>query len=425
MLLIGTCNGSDTRIVKKSSNKKELNTTPANSFDKKDADERNQSTTGQKPRVSATISDSKNEDADEKGSKKIAVDVAAAKQSSKKAPKSGGFNIEDALPAGYVKDGSVDYTSIIQDAISKYSQITFPGFPLLINDSGLKITSNKTLLFMPGSELRLKASSSNKYSILDISNASNVSIINPVLKGDREKHIGTDGEWGMGINISSSTNVNIDGPKVYNCWGDGIYINQPKGHKPSKNINITNALLVKNRRNGISVISVNGLNLVNTEVRGLKEDEGGTRPMAGIDFEPNFSFQELSNITLSKFRTSGMGQNGIQFRLRHLYGPEPGKKLSVTINKHEDIGSPLAAILIETKNEHEYPSISGYINISNSVWTNNERYVMYCLGLNDPGILVNVTNPKIVQQNRPLDKKAAELKIKKFMRSNAKYSLAL
>jgi hypothetical protein len=37
-----------------------------------------------------------------------------------------GYNIENSLPKGYVKDGSKDYTSYIQDAVKKYDVVNFP-----------------------------------------------------------------------------------------------------------------------------------------------------------------------------------------------------------------------------------------------------------------------------------------------------------
>src|ERR1700758_4716525 len=51
----------------------------------------------------------------------------------------GSYKITSSLPANYVKNGSVDYTSFIQGALDKYSKVIFPDFPVLINESGLTI----------------------------------------------------------------------------------------------------------------------------------------------------------------------------------------------------------------------------------------------------------------------------------------------
>ncbi len=55
------------------------------------------------------------------------------------------YYIEKALPVGYVKNGTVDYTSYIQTAINNNSNLVFPAFPILINDKGLNIGSNKVI----------------------------------------------------------------------------------------------------------------------------------------------------------------------------------------------------------------------------------------------------------------------------------------
>src|ERR1700740_1030002 len=61
------------------------------------------------------------------------------------------YNVQNALPSGYVTDGSVDYTSFIQNAVSQHSSVVFPGFPIMVNDAGINIGSNKTLTFLNGS----------------------------------------------------------------------------------------------------------------------------------------------------------------------------------------------------------------------------------------------------------------------------------
>ena len=148
-----------------------------------------------------------------------------------------GYKLEDSFPSGYVKDGSVDYTSVIQAVIDRYPNVVFPNFPLLINDTGLKVPSNRSITFLEGSELRLKPSSKANYDMIVMRSASNVTLYNPVLIGDRYKHLGTSGEWGMGISINGSSNITIVNPKAREMWGDGIYIGPDNG-VISRNITI-------------------------------------------------------------------------------------------------------------------------------------------------------------------------------------------
>ena len=242
----------------------------------------------------------------------------------------GAYNIQNALPSGYVKDGSRDYTFYIQNAIDKYSEIAFPGFPIMINETGLKVKSNKRITFLSGSELRLKPTSSNNYNVIDIRSATNVTLVDPVVVGDREKHLSTTGEFGMGIGVRGSSNITLLNPIVTNCWGDGIYIGIDN-QIGCKNVIITNGYTRNNRRDGISIISVDGLRMDNF----YAGFNSGTTPQCGINFEPNTSKDELKNIVLNSPVTEGNPGYGIHMSISNLYGGND-KDIDIVVNNHVD-----------------------------------------------------------------------------------------
>src|SRR5690606_11994065 len=66
---------------------------------------------------------------------------------SAKVPSAELYDITQSLPAGYVKNGSVDYTQYIQKALDDHNKVMFPDFPILINDAGLSVRSNTKLFF--------------------------------------------------------------------------------------------------------------------------------------------------------------------------------------------------------------------------------------------------------------------------------------
>jgi len=335
----------------------------------------------------------------------------------------GSYNLANSLPTGYVKNGSVDYTKYLQAAINKYSNVTFPNFPILINSYGLKIGSNKTIYFLEGAKIKLQPTSKGLYYMLRLFKSSNVTIVNPVIEGDRTKHLGTSGEYGMGISISSSNNITIKNPEISECWGDAIHIVQSDGEAAPKNIEITGGRFIKNRRNGISVISVDGLRVSDTYVYGVLENEGGTRPMSGIDMEPTKGDQQMKNIFIDNIKTEHMGAEGIQIRLRRLYSASTTKTISINVSKHEDIGSPLAAFLMEIKNDNNDPSIGGTLNISQTKWRRNPKYVNFGLGWNEPKIKVNMEKVRIYDMENDIkpEKETKEV-IRRYMRSNVNYS---
>lgn len=219
--------------------------------------------------------------------------------------------VEHYLPVGFVKDATVDYTEDLQNLINRYDSITMPNFPLLINDNGIKIQSNKAIVFQPKSMLKLKPSNKAQYALLLIDKAENVRLYNPLLIGDREEHIGNKGEWGIGIRIQGSNNVKIIGANISDFWGDGIYITR-EGKIKSKNITIDGSVIQRNRRNGISIISGDKIVIKNSSFI----NNTGTNPMAAIDIEPNSPKDSLGCIKIYNIKTT-QNRVGVQVSMMH------------------------------------------------------------------------------------------------------------
>lgn len=307
---------------------------------------------------------------------------------------SSSYYLVNALPSGYVKDGSKDYTSYVQAAVTKYSNIVFPGFPILVNDQGISIGANKTITFQEGSEIRLKGTSKGTYAILRIANVSNVILYNPIIVGDRDTHIGTSGEHGMGIGIWGASNVSIYNAKVTNCWGDGIYIGQADNRINSKNIIIKDAYLRKNRRDGISIIGVDGL-LLDNLYAGYTD---GTLPMSGINIEPNNANAEIKNVRINNPRTENNGKNGIQIGLRRMLG-SANKYTDITVVNHVDIGSPRYPFKVACSPTDDITGkMYGLIDIVNPSWhkTATETNVYLWLSTNQANLKTAISSPEIM-----------------------------
>ena len=299
--------------------------------------------------------------------------------------------IVDNLPAGYNKDGIIDYTSYIQKSLDTFYNIEFPPFPLLVNDQGLKVRSNAVITFKKGSEIRLKPSSKKTYNIIDIRNVSNVTLYGPVIKGDRYMHMSNIGEYGMGIAIRGGKDINIFNSRITECWGDGIYIGQA-GKKFPKNITIKDSYLRNNRRDGISVIGVNGLLLENI-YSGFTD---GTKPMCGINFEPDNFDCEIKNVKVINPITEGNQGSGIQLSLRNLLGAS-SKNVDVLIVNHVDIGSKSFSFKIACNRKEETygGSITGLINIINPIWNLPISGKPFIFTTDQPDLKVKITSPKV------------------------------
>jgi hypothetical protein len=325
-----------------------------------------------------------------------------------------GYKIENSLPAGYVKDGSVDYTSEIQTAVNDHLMLIFPDFPILVNEKGIQLRSDQKILFENGSELRMKPNERSNYNVLALNAVSNVCLINPVIKGDRSGHLGQKGEWGNGIGLYGSANTMIFNPKVTDCWGDGIYFGTTSVNSevPNKNITIVNAFLKNNRRNNSSVISVDGLFLI----KPYFGFGNGTEPQDGIDSEPNHTGDELKNIYIISPVTEENVNEGIQICLSSWYKVTTGapitKEISFTICNHKDTNSGWSVYLSYRKNEHPNTTVSvhGTVKFYNPEWIDNKKAVIRN-GMGDPGIMTSFINPKITTNGAVLDKTQVKAKI--------------
>lgn len=185
-----------------------------------------------------------------------------------------------------IKGDESDETTKLQEffnteKIEKY--IILNGTYLIDND--LNINSNSLIEFMENAIIKRKATSNTNYYMLNIGNKNNVTIKGAHLIGDKDEHTGTTGEWGYGIHIYSSQNINIKDCIIEKTWGDGIYIGYSYAEASTqipKYIYVNNAKIINCSRNGISVCSGEDIIITNSYIYGTTR----TNPKAGIDIEP-------------------------------------------------------------------------------------------------------------------------------------------
>lgn len=314
--------------------------------------------------------------------------------------------IEQYLPKGYSRQGNIDYTTYVQKAIDEKAVVVLPNFPILINQTGLKLRSNTTLVFQKNSRLKMLPNDKSNYSILSVSDVKNVLIINPRLEGDKKLHKSNKGEWGMGINILGSENVKIYNPEVLSCWGDGIYIGRTNKNSASKNIVIQGGLLDNNRRNGISVISVQGLTISDITIANTQ----GTAPMSGIDFEPNYADEVLQGIKLNRMTTINNGFDGMRVVLMNLKGST--SNVDIAVDRHRDYYTYMPVSFFGVKNNPERGgTVNGSIQYRNAEWHENDVSLGEYFDLNLPlqikmnNVLINKGNSRKKLSKNPKDLK--------------------
>jgi len=208
-----------------------------------------------------------------------------------------------------------------------------------------------TLRMSRGTILKALPNGKDNYSIINITSASNINVMDGTLIGERNKHTGTSGEWGMGILLSDASNVVIEGVSVKDCWGDGFYT---KG--ASKNVKFCSVIADNNRRQGMSIISVDGIVVKNS----IFKNTGGTAPQAGIDLEPNAD-DTISNVQI--LNSQFMDNKG--FGIQLYQGAKHSFIKNVTINGNTIKGNLKGGIAIFNTAGHR---------IKNNLVKDNQNY---------------------------------------------------
>jgi hypothetical protein len=287
------------------------------------------------------------------------IDSPASNQS---ALVNAGPNVISVKNFGAKGDGSTDDTKSIQDAIQKAFEIGggvvyIPdGVYMIDATQKLEMQSNVSFELSNGAILRAIPNDAGSYAVVDISGVDNVEITGGTIEGERDKHISDSGEWGMGISIYGSKNVTISNVTVQDCWGDGVYIGQ--GETENENIILNHVVADGNRRNGITLISGENIQFNSCTA----ENSKGTAPSDGVDIEPNDTANTLKNISVSNLTTQNNAGNGLEICTQQLNNS--GKSISINVTKQHDTGSA-AGIRVSSY------SLSGVVNVLNSMWDNN------------------------------------------------------
>ena len=161
---------------------------------------------------------------------------------------------------------------------------------------GIILYSNITLDFN-GSTIKAETNNASNYSMITISDVENVNLINGIMVGDKNTHEYDENsthEWGMGITIKSAKNIVIKNLHISDMTGDGIYVSKNTQNINSTNIQISNCNIYNCRRQGITIISADGVIIKENEIH----DINGTNPQAAIDLESNLEEERIENIEI-------------------------------------------------------------------------------------------------------------------------------
>lgn len=261
------------------------------------------------------------------------------------------------------------------------------------NTDFISINDN-TIVNLSGT-IRLNSNNPNNYEIVKIVGKNNITIQGGgTIYGDVEGHTGTTGEWGMGITILDGNGITIKGITVRNCWEDGIYIGQTKNTVNNYPINILidNVTVTNNRRQGITITSVQNLTIRNCRVLNTGAIKF-TAPGAGIDIEPNIANAMLENINIEGcyFAGNTKGDSGDLLITALIFGSEVNTTFKATISN-----CYFSTKVRLTSSIRNLTITSSYINTLAVPKTGSHYYKTLVSGCLINGSMLDMNNPGIL-----------------------------
>ncbi|WLT30384.1 right-handed parallel beta-helix repeat-containing protein [Geothrix sp. PMB-07] len=194
-------------------------------------------------------------------------------------------NVRDAA-YGAKGDGVTDDTAAIQKAVDAMAgtdgTVFLPAGTYMVNPAvsgnrGILLKSHMTFSMASGAVVKAIPTSASNYAILYVAGANHVNIVGGAIEGERSAHRGSTGEWGHGLSLSGAQAVVVEGVTSRECWGDGFYV------AASTNVTFCSVVADHNRRQGLSITSVDGMVVRNSTFK----NTAGTLPEDGLDIEPN------------------------------------------------------------------------------------------------------------------------------------------
>ncbi len=216
--------------------------------------------------------------------------------------------VVNAKTYGAKGDGTTNDTAALQAAVNAVAGsggtlIVPMGVYMLDAVVGLQLKSQMTLQMQTNAVLRAIPNNKTGYNMVNIFNANNVNVLGGTIEGERFKHMGTAGEWGHCLVINRSTNVVVEDVTAKECWGDGFYV----GGAATKAITFCKVVADRNRRQGMSITSVDGLQIYDS----VFKNTAGTEPEAGLDIEPNLG-STVTNVLITRSLFDNNAGGGMQ-----------------------------------------------------------------------------------------------------------------
>jgi FG-GAP-like repeat len=273
-----------------------------------------------------------------------------------------------------------DATAALQAAINSGADkiiVSNKATPWLIS-STINLKSNQEIEFAPDVVVQAKLGSflPNTNPLFKALGINNVKLVGQGVGVHQatfamNKSVSTNDDSDHIIAIQGTDNYTISGLTLTGSNSDGIIIDSYSTGQPIPVPNtlnysdhglIDNVTVTNSSRNGLAVISAQNLTVTNSKFN----NSSNLAPASGITFEPDFSYDRLSNINISNVDLSGNQGNGVDFNLSNL--DNNSTPISITINGATVNNNQSSGIKLETYSllaNDASATQNGVINISN------------------------------------------------------------
>ncbi len=214
-----------------------------------------------------------------------------------------------------------DATAALQQAIdsgAKRVRVPYMGAPWLVRP--IKLRSDLELLFEPGVLVLAKAGAfKGKNDCLFLAvDAKHIMMrgYGATLRMRKEDYQGPNyekAEWRTAIDFMGCSHVTVEGLRLENSGGDGIYLGATAAQPYCEDVTIRDVVCDGHHRQGISVIGARGLLIENC----VLSNTDGTAPEAGIDLEPNHANEPLTDCVVRRCVMENNSGAGILVYLKH------------------------------------------------------------------------------------------------------------
>lgn len=188
------------------------------------------------------------------------------------------------------------------------------------------------------------------------------------------------GEWRHVVNLLSVKDVTIKNLTLADSGGDGVYVGAKPSNIPCRNVVISDCICDNNNRQGISVISADGLLIERTVMKNTR----GTAPRSGIDFEPNSPNQVLSRIVMRDCLTENNVGGGYEIYV----GQGRHNPVDITLENCRSVGDGVGFKLGFGSVMKSSTVTGGLVRVRNSSFSNSRGSAFYIF--NKPAGFIDV-----------------------------------